>query len=61
MRLSVQKETNYPKELSYAVLAHGAATGVWTEEDWSADTKSTNRAGLMKSMQQAAMESRKSA
>lgn len=55
MRLSVQKATNYPKELSYAVLAHGAATGVWTAQDWNTEAvASTRRAELKNSMLEAA-------
>ena len=60
MRLSVQKETNYPKELSYAMLSHGAATGVWSEDEWNQESKG-DRASLKSSMQQAAKAARKTA
>ena len=58
MRLSVQKSTNYPKELSYAVLAQGAATGVWSDEEWHGSRKS-ERASLTASMQEAAKKSKR--
>lgn len=58
MRLSVQKDTNYPKELSYAVLAHGAATGVWTAEDWHTENAASRRAELRKSMLEASKKAK---
>ena len=53
MRLSVQKTTNYPKELSYAMLAQGATSGVWSDDE-QVDARVSERSSVMASMKEAA-------